>query len=139
MVSRSHTVVVGILGRPGSILLCHRRKDRSWYPDVWDFPGGHVEHGEDPVGTLVRELREELGVRVAGRLRLVDRWRIADPAEDISFYEVAKWRGRPRNLATDEHDEIRWCGLDEALDLALPDPRYPELIRRLPWWGEALD
>ena len=23
------------------ILLCHRRPDRAWYPDVWDLPGGH--------------------------------------------------------------------------------------------------
>lgn len=130
---RTHRVVVGILLRPGEILLCHRHPDRSWYPDVWDFPGGHLEPGETAVAALRRELREELGVDLVGDAALVDRWRIPDPPEDISFHAVAAWRGEPANLAPDEHDELRWCSLDEALSLRLPDPAYRDLIRGLPW------
>ncbi|MFG2907641.1 NUDIX domain-containing protein [Kitasatospora sp. NPDC048286] len=34
-------------------------------PDVWNFPGGNVEHGETPFATALREAREELGLDLA--------------------------------------------------------------------------
>jgi 8-oxo-dGTP diphosphatase len=39
--------------------------ERTWYPDVWDLAGGHVEPGE-PYPCAGAELREELGVGIAG-------------------------------------------------------------------------
>ena len=35
-------------------------KPEIFYPDHWGCFGGAVDHGEDPVQALVRELREEL-------------------------------------------------------------------------------
>ncbi|WP_084685963.1 NUDIX domain-containing protein [Nonomuraea coxensis] len=54
--------VTAVLRDGDRVLLCHRNAGRRWYPDVWDLPGGHVEEGEDPKESLVRELREELGI-----------------------------------------------------------------------------
>ncbi|WP_425465358.1 NUDIX domain-containing protein [Nonomuraea mesophila] len=49
------------------VLLCHRSAGRRWHPDVSDLPGGHVEEGEHPKESLVRELREELESRHRSR------------------------------------------------------------------------
>jgi 8-oxo-dGTP diphosphatase len=48
------------------MLLCHLAPAWRWYPDVWDFPGGHVEPEERPEEALRREIAEELGGELKG-------------------------------------------------------------------------
>lgn len=36
------------------------------YPNMWDIPGGHVENGETPEECIVREIEEEMGMRIEG-------------------------------------------------------------------------
>ena len=127
----THRVVSGMLTQGDRVLMCHRRADRAWYPDVWDFPGGHLEDGETHQAALTRELREELGIESDGEGTFVARWVAADLSEDITFLHVHDWRGDLVNLAPDEHDDLAWFTLAEALSLELPDPRYELLLREV--------
>ena len=52
----SHEVVAALIFHTGQILLGLRSAGREFYPNVWDMFGGHVEPGELPDQTLVREL-----------------------------------------------------------------------------------
>lgn len=134
MVERSpakHRVVSGVLTAAGRVLLCHRRADRAWYPDVWDFPGGHVEDGETLPEALARELREELGIVADGTGVALARWVAEDASEDITFLRVDGWSGEVTNRAPEEHDALGWFTLAEALRLSLPDPRYRTLLQDL--------
>jgi 8-oxo-dGTP diphosphatase len=47
----------------GRVLLAERPAGKSM-AGLWEFPGGKVETGERPEQTLIRELREELGIEV---------------------------------------------------------------------------
>jgi 8-oxo-dGTP diphosphatase len=117
----------------GQILLGKRSPALTFYPDVWDLFGGHVEPGERPEQTLVRELQEELGISATRAFPLgviqadVD---IADPYE-CHLYAVMEWTGTPRNCASEEHVEICWFSLQEAAELDLAHQSYAGLFSAL--------
>ena len=55
-------VVAAVIRRGSKVLLASRPADKP--PAGWEFPGGKVEAGETLAVAVVRELYEELGVRV---------------------------------------------------------------------------
>ena len=122
-------VVAGALIQREQVLLGHRCASRVSYPSVWDLPGGHVELGESEPDALVRELAEELGVRISrpaarpiARLRLPTKH---EPNVQLAIWVVTEWTGQVTNRAPKEHDDLRWFGAAElpALALAHPDCR----------------
>ena len=48
-----------IIFRSGKVAMIHSREY-----DYYKFPGGGIEHGEDPVDAMIRETREEAGLIV---------------------------------------------------------------------------
>lgn len=52
-----------LIDSDGRVLLAERPPGKSM-AGLWEFPGGKVETGERPEITLIRELKEELGIVV---------------------------------------------------------------------------
>ena len=66
------TVQVGavlLVDRRGHLLLQHRDGGAPVAPNQWGLVGGRIEPGEDPETGARRELWEETGLTVNGRLR----------------------------------------------------------------------
>jgi len=56
-------VACALIDADRRVLLAQRPEGKSM-AGLWEFPGGKVEPGERPETTLIRELREEIGITV---------------------------------------------------------------------------
>ncbi len=54
-------VACALVDADNRVLLSQRPQGKS-LAGLWEFPGGKVEPGETPEETLIRELREEIGI-----------------------------------------------------------------------------
>ena len=57
-------VVVGADRHGASFLLCQRPVGMRRHPGQWALPGGRLDPGESPLDAALRELEEELGLRL---------------------------------------------------------------------------
>src|SRR2546427_11104695 len=57
-------IAIGLVWKDGRLLIA-RRPAGVHLAGLWEFPGGKVEPGETPEAALIRELDEELGIKVA--------------------------------------------------------------------------
>ncbi|HLJ49710.1 MAG TPA: (deoxy)nucleoside triphosphate pyrophosphohydrolase [Bryobacteraceae bacterium] len=99
-------VVAAVLERDGQILIA-QRKPTGAHPLKWEFPGGKVEPGEDPVAGLRRELQEELGIEAVIGPEIT-RYNYQYPGRSpilLIFYGVTEFGGEPQNLV---FERIAW-------------------------------
>jgi 8-oxo-dGTP diphosphatase len=113
-------IVNALLLKDESVLLARRSPKRKAYPNLWSFPGGHVEAGETLEQALSRELVEEIGI-VPLIFNMISR--ISDPnaiAVPITYhlFAIRSWSGCP-TILDNEHTHLQWFALDDAR--ALPD------------------
>lgn len=132
------------------VLLVHpggpywRRKDRG----AWQIPKGAIDEGEEPEAAARRELEEEIGLALTGRLTPLGEVRQAggkrviafaaesdfDPAAIVSNTFELEWPSRSgKTVAFPEVDAARWMTIPEAREmmLASQQPLLDHLIAAL--------
>ena len=111
-------VAVGVFVRSDGAFLLTSRPAGKPYAGYWEFPGGKLEAGEDVRAALVRELQEELGVRVlsahAWHDEMVD---YPHALVHLHFWKVSAWEGELRML---EGQTFSWQQMPVALEPILP-------------------
>ncbi|WEG08047.1 NUDIX domain-containing protein [Microbacterium horticulturae] len=131
MTAKIHVSAAVVMDAGGRALLV-RKRDTAYFMQ----PGGKPEPGENPVQTLIRELKEELGVRVrAGALRKLGRFHAAaaneaghDVIADAFSLHLAPAAVRPAA----EIDEARWVTADQLETLQVA-PLSRDILLPLVW------
>ena len=108
----------------GRVLLTERPPGKSM-AGLWEFPGGKVETGERPEETLIRELKEELGICVQEPC-LAPLTFASHAYEDfhllMPLYVCRRWRGTPQAL---EGQELAWVRPNRLGDYPMPPADRP--------------
>ncbi|MFO0759513.1 MAG: (deoxy)nucleoside triphosphate pyrophosphohydrolase [Byssovorax sp.] len=122
-------VAAGVLIEDGKVLLS-QRKHGTHLEGSWEFPGGKVEPDEDPKAALIRELDEELGIRVdVGDVVEVTFHRYPKKNVLLLFYRVTRRAGSPEPRALDVA-AVRWATLDTLRDDHFP-PADVAVLRKV--------
>lgn len=101
----------------GRVLLTQRMPG-AHLEGAWEFPGGKVEPGESPEQALVREMREEIGVRAeVDDILDVTFWRYERKDVLLLFYRARIIDGEVQNLGVAAH---RWARLADLESLSFP-------------------
>jgi 8-oxo-dGTP diphosphatase len=122
-------VTAGVIVKDGKVLLT-QRKPGTHQALAWEFPGGKVEEGEDPRDALVRELKEEIGIRaVVGDVIDVTFHRYPERAVLLIFYAVSMAPGSDAPQPLDIAD-LHWATGQHLAEMHL-SPADRAVVRRV--------
>jgi len=119
---------IGVLRAANRYLLVQRSEGLA-KGGAWCFPGGHIECGENSRAAIVRELWEELGIRIVPMHRL-GAVRVPD-----AKYVLATWLidydGAPLQPNTAEVTDTKWLTIDEIRQHPRGLPTNEHVLRML--------
>ncbi|WP_129731291.1 MULTISPECIES: (deoxy)nucleoside triphosphate pyrophosphohydrolase [Bacillaceae] len=108
-------VVGAVIFNETDDILCALRSPEMDLPNLWEFPGGKVEEGEQPEDTLSREIQEELGCAIEIFERYADIiHEYPNVIVNLITYKAKIIEG---TATAKEHAELRWVPAKELLHL----------------------
>jgi 8-oxo-dGTP diphosphatase len=108
----------------GRVLICKRPQGKA-LAGLWEFPGGKLEPGETPEACLIRELDEELGIKV--NKSCLAPFVFASHGYDsfhmlMPLYLCRRWEG---SVQAREHEAVAWVSPSQMNDYPMPPADAP--------------
>lgn len=85
------------------------------YPNTWALPGGHRGHDETPLECIVREIQEEMGLR----LQEVSLFVAAERSYGVEHTYWARVRFHLEDIVLTEGQCVQWFTYDEIKKMQL--------------------
>jgi 8-oxo-dGTP diphosphatase len=113
-----------LIDADGRVLLAKRPQGRPM-AGLWEFPGGKVEPGETPEAALVRELKEELAIKVTPSCLAPFTFASHGyPAFHLlmPLYLCRSWDGE---ISAQQGQELAWVRASRLAEYAMPPADEP--------------
>ena len=122
-------VAAALIDSDNRVLIAQRPEGKA-LAGLWEFPGGKVDPGERPEGSLIRELHEELGITVKEAC-LAPLTFASHAYEDfhllMPLYVCRRWEGF---VQSKENQALKWVKPRDLRLFPMP-PAYEPLIPAL--------
>lgn len=123
-----HVAAAVLLGEDGRVLVARRALD-DFLGGLWEFPGGRQEEGESLQECLVREMQEELGIRVeVGERLLTLKHAYTHFRVTIHTFHCRLLSGEPRCLDCADFGWVEPADLD-TLPMSAADRRIARALQ----------
>ncbi|HBI86273.1 (deoxy)nucleoside triphosphate pyrophosphohydrolase [Sphingobacterium multivorum] len=115
-------VVCGIILKDHLVMICRRKSEKS-LGGYWEFPGGKVEGMESYEESLLRELIEELNLKVEIKQHFFD----TVHHYDKNTIELISFICETKSMATEstDHDQLEWVKVSDLLNWKLAPADIP--------------
>ena len=102
-----------VIWQDGKFLILKRTKNRQSEADLWEFPGGGLEIGEQYESALIREILEETALE-ASVIRPLSAWdaKRKDGTQVLGITFLCQLTGGSIILS-DEHTDYAWIAPEE--------------------------
>lgn len=114
-----HTIpITAIVENNGQFLFIKRSRNERNMAGKWVFPGGKVEHGEDAIQGLFRELKEETGLQFSDRVAFLSSYyflRKEDGSSSIGLVFLVSSTNREIKM-DDSIETYKWINPEEIAD-----------------------
>lgn len=105
-----NVVAAVIRNNEGKILIAQRNLKKS-QGGLWEFPGGKIEPNETKEEAIVREIKEELDIKIEAVRYLSEKvFKYPDKEVNLIAIECRHISGNIRML---EHEDVRWVDKTE--------------------------
>ncbi len=120
---RPYCAALLLLFKGDKILL--QRRAKTGYADGWySVVSGHIDGNEKLSEAMIREAREEAGIEIDPKdlkVTHIDHRISKDKREYIDvFFSCSKWKGEPKIIETEKHDDLSWFLPDSMPEKVLP-------------------
>lgn len=103
-------------------ILLLRRFNTGYEDGKYSVAAGHIEESETARQTMVREVKEEIGIDVD--IDDLEMFHIMHRNENQKrldfFFTTKKWKGEPKIMETHRCDDMGWFELDNLPDNIIP-------------------
>jgi len=115
-------VAVGFIVREGKIFVAKRAKTKKNFPGRYELVGGHIDRGESPEQTIIREIKEEIGIEVeVGQIVGAFTFEVGGEFEIEVAYLCYPLTDAEPVLDPNDHSEAMWIGESEVYKMEKDD------------------
>lgn len=131
----------GLIVNQHNQFLIVQRAPHDSNPLLWELPGGAVEHSEDPVEAVKREVWEEAGLSITPLYPVATSTGFSSKGKHIQVVRIAYLCKTINSLQevilSNEHTAFRWITIENIPDLPISSllqatlnqlKKFPELI-----------